>query len=256
MTSLLRIETPLPGVRHVVLARVDRRNALSVPFVTEIGEALRDAGQDEEIDVVVLRADGPSFSAGIDAGTLAGFDEPSRVRRIRAAFIAAADAAAQAPKPVVAAIQGHCVGAGLELTLACDLRIAADDAILGLPETRIGAVPDVGGCSRLAALVGLGRAKELVLTAALVDAPRAEEIGLVNQVVPADELRAATDALVEKLLACSTEANGLAKRILDAAATPALGQTLEQELVAQIAVCQTERYRDGIAAFAGARAKA
>ena len=256
MTGLVRIDDVADGVRHVVLAREERRNALTVELVDELASALRGAALDEDIDVIVLRADGPSFAAGIDAATLAEFDTHASVRRIRAAFVAAAQAAAEAPKPVVAAIQGHCVGAGFEIALACDLRIVTDDAVVGLPETRIGAVPDVGGCSRLAALVGLGRAKELILTGALVDAESARELGLVNWVVPAGELETATSRLVGQLQACSTQANGLAKRIIDHAATPALANTLEQELVAQLAVCETERYRAGIAAFAAGRTRA
>jgi enoyl-CoA hydratase/carnithine racemase len=256
MMSFVRIEDPSPGVRHVVLDRANRRNALSERVVDELADALGDAAGDPDVDVIVLRAAGPSFSAGIDSATLAEFDTHDRVRRIRGRFLRAAQAAAEAPKPVVAAIQGHCVGAGFEIALACDLRVAADDAVVGLPETRIGAVPDVGGCSRLAALVGLGRAKELVLTGALVDASRALELGLVNRVVERDALGDAVDELVAELTACSTAANGLAKRILDHAATPALANTLEQELVAQLAVCETERYRTGIAAFAAGRARA
>ena len=104
----------------------------------------------------------------------------------------------------------------MELALACDLRVMAADAIIGLPETRVGLIPDVGGSSRLPAIVGLGRAKELIMTSKLIDGTEAERIGLVNRVAPADELDAATEQLVDELLACAPTAVGLAKRVIDA----------------------------------------
>jgi enoyl-CoA hydratase/carnithine racemase len=137
----------------------------------------------------------------------------------------------------------------MELALACDLRTMAADAIMGLPETRVGLVPDVGGCSRLPSVVGLGRAKELVLASKLVDGTEAERIGLVNRVAPADELDAATDALVGELLACAPVAVAQAKRVLDAAAKPALAATLAHEGVAQALCARTDDFREATRAF-------
>src|SRR5207302_9999092 len=106
-------------------------------------------------------------------------------------------------KPVVCAIQRTCVGGALELALGADLRVASSDAQLGLPEVRFGIIPDVGGSTRLPAVVGLGRAKELIMTARLIDAEEAARIGLANRVVEPGELGAATQALVDELLANS-----------------------------------------------------
>jgi enoyl-CoA hydratase/carnithine racemase len=119
------------------------------------------------------------------------------------------------------------------VALGCDLRIASSDAQLGLPEVRFGLIPDVGGSTRLPAVVGLGRAKELVMTAKLIDAAEAERIGLVNRVVAPEELEQATQALVDALLSNSPVAVGRAKRVIDAAARPALSQALEMELSVQ-----------------------
>jgi enoyl-CoA hydratase/carnithine racemase len=136
-------------------------------------------------------------------------------------------------KPVIAQIHGAAIGLGMELALACDLRVIADDSIMSLPETRVGLIPDVGGSSRLPAIVGLGRAKEIIMTSRNVAAEEAGRIGLANRVVPAAELEAATQELVDQLLACSPVAVGLSKRVLDSVAKPTLASTLEQEVTAQ-----------------------
>jgi enoyl-CoA hydratase/carnithine racemase len=136
-------------------------------------------------------------------------------------------------KPVVCQIHRTCVGGALEVALGCDIRISADDGQFGLPEVKFGIIPDVGGSTRLPAVVGLGRAKELIMTARTIDATEAERIGLVNRVVPAAELEAASEALVGELLANSHIAVGRAKRVIDASARPALAQTLEMEVSVQ-----------------------
>ena len=136
-------------------------------------------------------------------------------------------------KPVVCEIHHTCVGGALEVALGADLRIASSDSQFGLPEVKFGIIPDVGGSTRLPAVVGLGRAKELIMTARLIDAEEAHRIGLVNRVVAPDALREASDALVEELIAHSHLAAGRAKRVLDASARPAIAQTLEMEIEVQ-----------------------
>jgi enoyl-CoA hydratase/carnithine racemase len=136
------------------------------------------------------------------------------------------------PKPVICQIHRACFGGALEVALGCDLRIASDDAQLGLPEVKFGIIPDVGGSTRLPAVVGLGRAKELIMTARTIDAAEAQSIGLLNRVVPATELEA-TQVLVDELLANSHVAVGRAKRVMDASARPTLAQTLELEVSVQ-----------------------
>ena len=129
----------------------------------------------------------------------------------------------------------------------------ATDALIGMPETRIGLIPDVGGSSRLPSVVGLGRAKELIMTGRLIAGEEAHAIGLVNRVAPAEELDAATDALVGELLACAPVAVGHAKRVMDASAKPALAITLEQEVTYQQLCAATEDFAEGVSAFSEKR---
>jgi enoyl-CoA hydratase/carnithine racemase len=140
------------------------------------------------------------------------------------------------------------------LALACDLRVMATDAVVGLPETRIGLIPDVGGSSRLPAVVGLGRAKELIMTGKLIGGEEAERIGLANRVCAAAELDAVAGALVDELLACAPLAVGLAKRVMDASARPALAATLELEVAMQELCARSEDFAEGARAFQEKRA--
>jgi len=221
-------------VRHVVLTRPEKRNAMNQELLRELGAALRDAAADPEVHCVVLRGEGPVFSAGVDLGELAASaGQVGMLRPFREVFLECANLCEEMAKPVVCQIHRTCVGGALEVALGCDLRIASSDAELGLPEVRFGIIPDVGGSTRLPAVVGLGRAKELIMTARLIGAEEAERIGLVNRVVEPAELEGATDALVAELLANSHVAVGRAKRVIDASARPALAQTLEMEIAVQ-----------------------
>jgi enoyl-CoA hydratase/carnithine racemase len=216
-------------VRHVVLNRPEKRNAMNQQLLRELGAALGEAASDDGVHCVVLRGEGRVFSAGIDLGE---FAQPP-TRAFRNMFLACANSCEEMIKPVVCQIHGACVGGALEVALGCDLRVASSDSRLGLPEVKFGVIPDVGGSTRLPALVGLGRAKELIMTARMIDATEAGRIGLVNNVVAPEQLEEATSALVEVLLANSHIAVGLAKRVLDGSARPALAQSLEMEAVVQ-----------------------
>jgi enoyl-CoA hydratase/carnithine racemase len=254
MTDLVLAETRGP-VRHVVLNRPEKRNAFDAALVAATGAALRAAAADPAVRVVVLRGAGPVFSAGMDLGTLASLAAaPDDLREFRRGALDAWNAAEEMAKPVVCAIHGACLGGAMELALACDLRVMAADAAMGVPETRIGLIPDVGGSSRLPQLVGLGRAKELVLTGRVIGAEEAERIGLVNRVAAPDALEQAVDGLVEELLACAPVAVGLAKRVLDASARPALAATLELEVLAQERCARTADFAEGARAMAEKRA--
>ncbi|MGH2901613.1 MAG: enoyl-CoA hydratase/isomerase family protein, partial [Solirubrobacteraceae bacterium] len=169
------------AVRHLVLNRPQKRNALSAALVEELGSALRGAAADERVRVVVLRGEGAMFSSGMDTADLGALAaDPTRLPAWRAEILAIWNLCDEMAKPTIAQIHGACLGGAAELALACDLRVMASDAVVGVVETRVGLVPDLGGCSRLPALVGLGRAKELVLASKLVDGVEAERIGLVN----------------------------------------------------------------------------
>jgi enoyl-CoA hydratase/carnithine racemase len=242
------------AVRHVVLNRPEKRNAFHDELVLATGTALRDAADDPDVRCVVLRGAGAMFSSGMDIGALSALSEtPERLRAFRRHCLWAWNQAEEMPKPVICAIQGAAIGGALELALACDFRILAADAVVGMPETRLGLIPDVGGSSRLPQVVGLGRAKELVMTGKLIGAEEAERIGLANRVAPAEELDAAVQQLADELLACAPIAVALAKRVMDASARPALAATLELEVVSQERCAASADFAEGARAFAEKR---
>lgn len=249
------VETEDRGaVRHLILNRPEKRNAMHGELVLAIGAALKEAANAPAVHVVVVRGAGPMFSSGMDFNALGSLaSTPEHLRAFRRECIDAWNLAEEMTKPVVCQIHGGCIGGAVELALACDFRVMASDGLIGMPETRIGLIPDVGGSSRLPALVGLGRAKELILTGKLIGAEEAERIGLVTRTAAPDELDAATDALVGELLQCAPIAVGLAKRVLDAAAKPALSLTLEQEVAAQQLCAQSEDFAEGSRALAEKR---
>ncbi len=241
------------AVRHVVLNRPEKRNALNEDLVLAIGAALRAAADDPSVHCVVLRGNGAVFSAGMDVAALAtATSAPNGLRSFRRHCLDAWNLAEEMTKPVVCQIHGACLGGALELALACDLRVLSEDAFVGLPETRLGLVPDLGGSSRLPQVVGVGRAKELILTGRIIGAADAERFGLANRV--AADVEAATAELVDELLGCAPIAVGLAKRLIDASARPALSTTLELEVAAQELCAKTEDVKEGVRAAAERRA--
>ncbi len=249
------VETEDRGaVRHLILNRPEKRNAMHGELVVAIGVALKEASVDLSVRCVVLRGAGAMFSSGMDFAALGGLaDEPANLRPFRREILDAWNVAEEMAKPTIAQIHGGCIGGAMELALACDLRTMASDAVVGMPETRVGLIPDVGGSSRLPAVVGLGRAKELIMTGKLIGAEEAERIGLVNRVAAPEELEATTQQLVDELLACAPLAVGLAKRVMDAAAKPALAATLEQEVTVQQLCAQSEDFAEGAKALAERR---
>ena len=253
MTELVQTEDA-GHVRHIVLNRPEKRNAFNAELIAALADAVRETAAAPDVHVVVLRGNGPLFSSGVDlkelAGQLGAGGGLAQLRTFRTAWLDVANALEEMAKPVVCQIQGACLGGALETALACDLRVMAEDAVAGLPETRIGLIPDVGGSSRLPQVVGLGRAKELIMTGALIGAERAEAIGLVNRIAPAADLEAATQTLVDELLVCAPIAVGLAKRVIDASARPALSTTLELEIALQTVCAATEDFATGARAFA------
>lgn len=237
-------------VRHVVLNRPEKRNAFNGELVGATGEALRAAADDGSVRCVVIRGAGPMFSSGMDLGSLAALSEaPDDLRAFRRACLDAWNLAEEMTKPTICVVHGACIGGAMELALACDLRVIASDALIGMPEVRVGLIPDVGGSSRLPSVVGLGRAKELVMTGKLIGGEEAHRIGLANRVAPHEELDEAVQGLVDELLACAPVAVGLAKRVMDMSAKPALAATLELEVASQERCAATADFAEGASAF-------
>ncbi|HYP48168.1 MAG TPA: enoyl-CoA hydratase/isomerase family protein [Thermoleophilaceae bacterium] len=245
------VETEDRGaVRHVVLSRADKRNAMNGELIAELGAAIEEAAADESVRVVVVRGEGAMFSSGMDLGDLRELSEnPADLRRFRRPILAWWNLLEEMPKPTICQIHGAALGGAFELALACDFRTMAEDAMAGIMEVRVGLLPDVGGCSRLPALVGLGRAKELIMTGKVIDGHEAHRIGFANRIAPADDLDACTEGLANELLACAPMAVGLAKRVMDSAAKPALATTLEQEVTAQQLLASSDDFAEGARAF-------
>ena len=247
--ALVLVEDRGPG-RHRVLHRPEKRTALSGEGRRSLGEAFEEAAADDSVRVVVVRGEGPMFSSGMDLNDLRSLSEtPERVRDFRRAVLHGWNLLEEMPKPTICQIHGAALGGAFELALACDFRTMAEDAVAGIMEVRLGLIPDVGGCSRLPAVVGLGNAKELIMTGKVIDGREAHRIGFANRIAPGGGLDAATEALANELLACAPRAVGLAKRVIDAAAKPALSVTLEQEVAAQETLAASEDFAEGARAF-------
>jgi enoyl-CoA hydratase/carnithine racemase len=238
------------GVRRLVLNRPGKRNAMNGELIQELGAAIEAAAEDETVRVLILRGEGAMFSSGMDVGDLRELSEnPDELPRFRAPILRWWNLLEEMPKPTICQIHGAALGGAFELALACDFRTMADDAVAGIMEVRIGLLPDVGGCSRLPAVVGLGNAKELIMTGKVIDGHEAHRIGFANRIAPAASLEEATEGLANELLACAPRAVGLAKRVMDAAAKPALAATLELELTAQESLAGSEDFAEGARAF-------
>jgi enoyl-CoA hydratase/carnithine racemase len=247
--SLLRTEDR-GGVRHLVLDRPEKRNALNGELIRELGTAIEGAAADDGVRVVVVRGEGAMFSSGMDLNDLRELSEnPGRLREYRRPILAWWNLLEEMPKPTICQIHGAALGGAFELALACDFRTMAEDAVAGIMEVRIGLLPDVGGCSRLPAVVGLGNAKELIMTGKVIDGREAHRIGFANRIAPAGALDELTETFANELLACAPRAVGLAKRVMDAAAKPALALTLEQEVAAQETLAGSEDFAEGAKAF-------
>jgi len=238
------------AVRHLVLNRPEKRNALNGEAIRALGEGIERAAADASVRVIIVRGEGPLFSSGMDLNDLRSLSEnPDGLRAFRRPLVQWWNLLEEMPKPTICQIHGAALGGAFELALACDFRTMAEDAVAGIMEVRVGLIPDVGGCSRLPAVVGLGNAKELIMTGKVIDGREAHRIGFANRIAPADELDAATEQLANELLACAPRAVGLAKRVLDAAAKPALALTLEQEVAAQETLAGSEDFAEGARAF-------
>ena len=186
-------------VAEIALARADRRNALSPALRTELGQALDRAAGDPRVGAVVIAGEEECFCAGADIREVSAFEDAASVHRFSREINALFNQIEELEKPVLAAVSGAALGGGCELCLACDLRIAADNALFGLPEITIGVMPGGGGTQRLPRLIGMGRAKELIYGGEPIDAREALRIGLVNRVAETPLLRAEARKWAQRL---------------------------------------------------------
>ena len=240
------------GQRPVATITLDvpgKLNRVSLAARDQLAGVFDELGGDAGIRVVVLTGAGEAFTAG---GDIASFLDAQPEQLSRLAWNVAAPE--RCPKPVIAALRGYAFGVGLELALACDFRLAADDAELGLPEIKLGMIPGSGGTQRLARLIGLGRAKDAIMRGRPIPAAEALALGLVSEVVPPADLDVAVERLVDELLPLSPLALAVAKRVLNHAHDGPLALGLEIEGLAYGLLRSTDDFREGVEAFGAKRA--
>ena len=252
MTEEIRLERRGAGVVWVILDRPEVKNALSGPVLEGLLHAATLLGADSEVRAVVVTGAGTAFSAGADLKERRGMSEEqasARLDLIGRAF----SAWARMPKPTIAAINGAAFGGGLEFALTCDLRVAVESAELALTEVRMGIIPGAGGTQRLPRLIGVARAKELILLGRRIRARRAAEIGLVNEVTPDGELIPAIDRLLAELAGTAPVSVAQAKAAIDQGIDVALDDGLVIERSCYGATLGTEDRNEGLCAFAEKR---
>jgi 2-oxoglutaroyl-CoA hydrolase len=237
------------GIATITLDVPGKFNRVSMNARDELRTVFEELDRDPAVRFVVLAGEGEAFTAG---GDIPGFLQRSAWDVSRLADNVAAPE--RCSKPVLAAPHGYCFGVGLELALACDFRIAGDDLQLAFPEVTIGMIPGSGGTQRLARLVGLGRAKDIVLRGRRISAEEALALGLVTEVVPIGELDTAVSRVVDDLARLSPLALAMAKRVLNLAYEGPLSQGLELEGLAYGLLQQTHDFREGVEAFTEKRA--
>jgi enoyl-CoA hydratase/carnithine racemase len=243
-------------ILHVVINRPQKRNAITPQMLEDLAEAVRGADNQPAVRAVIVSAEGPIFSAGIDLSALAATPEgtaglnPGRwARRFAERLQHALHVIEATEVPVLGALHGQVLGLGLELALSFDLRVAAADLTLSIPEARLGLVADVGGTTRLARTVGPSRTKDLLMTARSIDAVEALQWGLVNRVVPAAELMAATVALAQQIARNAPLAVGMAKHIIDQGDGLDKHSQMSLERWAQSQLLSTEDFQEAVRAF-------
>jgi enoyl-CoA hydratase/carnithine racemase len=252
----LLLDFPAEAVARLRIANPERRNALDHDILDAIAEALPQLDRGIETRCVLITGAPPVFSAGYDLGSFAAetFERDAEAL-VAHPYHAAMEALSRHPWPTVAALNGHCIGGGLELAITCDLRICAAGAKLGMPPVKLGLVYGHTGLRKFLDTVGLARTKELFLTGRNFEAKRAEEIGLVHEVVADEGLEEAAVALAAGIAAnapLSMRGNKSAIEVLNA--SPILSEQKEAGLIALRESCfSSEDLREGVQAFAEKR---
>ena len=236
------------GLGYLTLNRPQVRNAFSREMIDELQQALAGIDKDNEIRVLIITGAGQAFQAGADISELRAM-QPMDILRWNEGIVRINAALEKLRQPVIAAINGAALGGGLELALACTLRIAAESAVMGLPEVKLGIIPGTGGTQRLPRLIGKGRAAELLLTGKIIDAREAFDMGLVNQVSAAEQLVPAAEKLAAEILVNAPIAVEMAKDALEVGKDLPLEQAVQYSQKNCITCFSTVDMREGMAAF-------
>ncbi len=237
------------GIATITLNRPEALNAFSKELVEEILQALEDIRNDENIRVVILTGAGEkAFSAGADIKTMKGMNA-LKARELSLMGEKLCYTLENLEKPVIAAINGYALGGGLEVAMACDIRIASENARLGQTEINIGLIPGWGGTQRLTRLAGKTKAKELVFTGKLIDAKTAEQLGILNMVVTAEKFKETIRQFATELAQKAPIAIKVAKVLINKGADIGLDAALALEREGFGVVASTEDLQEGVAAF-------
>lgn len=218
--------TEKDGILHVKFNRPEKRNAVSPQVVKDLKVCFDEVASVPSVKVVLLSGEGKGFCAGTDLNSFQAGDA-QHIRKFVRAFQNAFTEIELCEKPVIALIHNFCFGAALEIALACDMRICTPDARFNIPEINMGMVPDGGGSQRLPRVVGVGRAKELILTGKTIDAQKAEKWGLVNEIVAFEDLEKTGIAWAKEIMNNGPVAVGLSKRNVDMSMNMSLWDGLE-----------------------------
>jgi len=221
------------GILHVKLNRPEKRNAMSFELIREVQQCFAEVAVLPNVEVVLLSGEGKCFSGGTDLNSFQAGGSAFDLRRGVRLFQAMFNEIELLEKPVIALIHNYCFGGALELALACDLRICTLDATFNIPEVNMGMVPDGGGSQRLSRVVGVGRAKELILTGKTIGAQKAESWGMVNEVVKLEDLEKTGVAWAKEIMGNGPVGVGLAKRNIDMSMNMSVADGLECAGMAQ-----------------------
>ncbi len=247
------VDVTTDGTRaDIVLNRPEVLNAMDADLFDGIAAAADRLAGSPDVRVVVVSGAGRSFSSGIDTNSLGGTaGAPAEsIARFQSGF----RKFAALPIPTIAAVKGHALGAGLQLALACDLRVVTSDASLGLLEAKYGIIPDLCGTQRLPALIGPGRAKKMIWLAERIDGAEAGRIGLAEVVVDPSELDAAVDDLATRIAQAPPLAARQAKRLVNLSRITELEAGMDEEARAQVEMLSSNDFTEAITAFAEKRA--
>lgn len=240
------------GIGIITINRPEVRNALNKEAWELLSKAFSDFDKDDDVRVIVVTGAGDkAFVAGADLNALKQRSAVQTFYGESPQFVLGIE---NVSKPTIAMVNGFCLGGGLEVAMACDIRIVSDDAKLGQTELNVGILPGAGGTQRLSRLVGLGKAKELVFTGKIISAQDAERIGLVNQVVPKAELLKETMDMAKSIAAKSPIVAKVAKTVINKGYDADLASGLKIEVLAQSFVFSTKDHMEGIDAFLEKRA--
>lgn len=241
------------AIATITINRPEALNALNEKTLLEILSRVEDANEDENIRVVIITGAGDrAFSAGADIKMLKELDS-SKATELSRLGHELCDKIEELGKPVIAAINGYALGGGLELAMACDIRIASENARLGQTEINVGLIPGWGGTQRLPQFVGKGVAKEMVFTGKIIDAKIAERLGLVNAVVPSDKLMLVVRELAAEIANKSSISIKLVKELINSSLETRLKVGERHEAEAFGIVASTEDFKEGVSAFLGKR---